>query len=122
MNKEIKEKWVAALRSGEYKQGKSALKETQDGKDAFCCYGVLCDLAVAAGVAEATRFEDNRTTQYNDQAGSLSSFYLPDGVTRWAGLAIRNHVIIDGIREDLADHNDHGKTFEQIADAIEEQL
>jgi hypothetical protein len=40
MKKEIAERWVKALRSGEYKQGKEQLKS----KDGFCCLGVLCDI------------------------------------------------------------------------------
>ncbi len=41
MNPNVKEKWVKALRSGHYQQGKGMLR-THD--DAFCCLGVLCDL------------------------------------------------------------------------------
>lgn len=41
MNQEIKKRWVAALRSGDYKQGTGALRNA-DNK--FCCLGVLCDL------------------------------------------------------------------------------
>lgn len=37
-----KKRWLKALRSGEYEQGAQYLK-TPDG--AFCCLGVLCDLA-----------------------------------------------------------------------------
>lgn len=40
--KEFKEKWVAALRSGEYKQGESFLKNTNDE---YCCLGVGCLVA-----------------------------------------------------------------------------
>ena len=40
MNKEIKTKWLAALRSGKYEQGFGALK-TPSG---HCCLGVLCDV------------------------------------------------------------------------------
>jgi hypothetical protein len=40
MNPEVKARWVAALRSGEYKQGKGALRLNNK----FCCLGVLCDL------------------------------------------------------------------------------
>lgn len=36
----IQKQWIAALRSGKYKQGKSFL-EAPDG-DAFCCLGVAC--------------------------------------------------------------------------------
>lgn len=35
-----KDRWVAALRSGKYKQG----FETLHPDDTFCCLGVLCDL------------------------------------------------------------------------------
>ena len=38
MNKEIKDKWVKALRSGEYKQGRLYLQRD----NLFCCLGVLC--------------------------------------------------------------------------------
>ena len=34
------QKWIAALRSGEYKQGRSYLR---DGAE-YCCLGVLCDV------------------------------------------------------------------------------
>jgi hypothetical protein len=44
MNAEIKQKWLAALRSGEYQQGKSALRRDEDGQRRYCCLGVLCDL------------------------------------------------------------------------------
>jgi hypothetical protein len=41
MDAELKAKWVAALRSGEYVQGTAYLES--DGK--FCCLGVLCRVA-----------------------------------------------------------------------------
>jgi hypothetical protein len=47
MNTELKNKWVTALRSGEYKQGTEKLLN-QDGSR--CCLGVLC---AAASVPDA---------------------------------------------------------------------
>ena len=41
MDKELKAKWVKALRSGEYAQGTGQLR---DG-DSYCCLGVLCEIA-----------------------------------------------------------------------------
>lgn len=41
MKKELKDKWVAALCSGNYKQGAGCLK---DSKGQHCCLGVLCDI------------------------------------------------------------------------------
>lgn len=55
MNQEMKVKWVAALRSGKYKQGSHVLRQTgmggsSDREDClWCCLGVLCDLIEAEG-------------------------------------------------------------------------
>lgn len=40
MNQKIKKKWIEALRSGKYKQGKTLLRSANK----FCCLGVLCDI------------------------------------------------------------------------------
>lgn len=42
MDRVLKDKWVTALRSGQYVQGVGELK-TKDGK--YCCLGVLCEVA-----------------------------------------------------------------------------
>jgi hypothetical protein len=49
VDKKLKTKWVAALRSGKYKQGCGQLKTVSvkpDGskKELFCCLGVLKDI------------------------------------------------------------------------------
>jgi hypothetical protein len=40
MKKEIRDRWVTALRSGEYEQGIARFE--RGGR--FCCLGVLCDV------------------------------------------------------------------------------
>lgn len=40
LDAETKAKWIAALRSGDYKQTKNALKNSYS--DSYCCLGVLC--------------------------------------------------------------------------------
>jgi hypothetical protein len=42
MKEEWKDKWVKALRSGEYKQGRERLRSGNQ----FCCLGVLADLVI----------------------------------------------------------------------------
>lgn len=79
MDPDVKAKWVEALRSGEYKQGKGVLE--QEGK--FCCLGVLCDLAVKNGVqvevgTKLSAMEQARTTY--DGAGDMP----PKSVVDWA--------------------------------------
>lgn len=41
MNAEVKEKWLAALRSGDYRKAKGRLSR---GRNRRCCLGVLRDL------------------------------------------------------------------------------
>ena len=48
MKKNIMKRWVSALRSGEFKQGKGAL----EAKGKHCCLGVLCELALVEGVCD----------------------------------------------------------------------
>lgn len=38
--KEFAEKWIAALRSGEYKKGTGQLRSGRKGKYEYCCLGV----------------------------------------------------------------------------------
>ena len=40
MTKELKKKWLDALRSGEYTQGRGRLRYANQ----YCCLGVLCDV------------------------------------------------------------------------------
>jgi hypothetical protein len=42
MNKELIKRWVEALRSGKYQQGRLSLRNISNQ---FCCLGVLCDIA-----------------------------------------------------------------------------
>ena len=42
MNKEVKDKWVAALKSGKYKQGRGQL----NGESGYCCLGVLTEVYI----------------------------------------------------------------------------
>ena len=110
MNQEIKAKWVAALRSGEYKQTREVLKSSAG----YCCLGVLCDISMReTGFGLA----DNRAENHDRQS-------LGQTIRDWAGLpySVGDRVTIAGLGRVLSMHNDDGKTFLQIADAIEEQL
>lgn len=46
MKAAIAKKWIKALRSGDYEQGRGVLKSTDDK---YCCLGVLCDVVNPAG-------------------------------------------------------------------------
>lgn len=118
MNKDIKKKWVDALRSGKYVQGYDTLK---NNSGEYCCLGVLCDLAAKEGVVQEKLLTYGAGSKYYyDGEGSV----LPDSVMDWASL---EDIIVRVEYEDapvsLDDLNDsHRLTFNQIADLIEEQL
>lgn len=47
MEKKKAMKWVEALRSGEYEQGRGRLRVTDNAGDSFCCLGVACEIGLA---------------------------------------------------------------------------
>lgn len=53
MDAELKAKWVAALRSGKYRQGHNALM-TDNG---YCCLGLLCHLIDARALERMSHAE-----------------------------------------------------------------
>ena len=116
MNPGIRAQWTAALRSGEYQQGRAALHA--DGM--FCCLGVLCDLAVKAGVVSAAAArEDGYPWAYDGVPD-----YLPKSVQEWAGLKEGNPLVYGPnapARDHLARLNDDYEDYDfaRIADAID---
>jgi len=97
MTPDLKAKWVAALRSGEFKQGQGVL---WDGIDRFCCLGVLCKVAEIP-------------------IGSVYTYptsFMPLGLTR------AQTSVCGGGAESFVAMNDSGVTFPEIADYIEREL
>jgi hypothetical protein len=133
MNPEIKKAWVKALRSGEYAQSTGALcnlknvgTESRDeyAVKGYCCLGVLTDLAVKAEVAQWERSGDGLPVQgvretIEPGINTVVTALLPQNVMDWAGLEQTNPLIRG---KSLASMNDEGKSFEEIADVIEEGL
>lgn len=109
MNTEWKEKWISALRSGNYRQIRGSLR----GRGGFCCLGVLCDLT--------KEVLDTNWTPRNSFLGSYS--LLPKGVIKLVGLNYADPMISkNGKPMTLAQINDFGMSFKDIANIIEEQL
>lgn len=143
MKKDIAKKWVKALRSGKYKQGKTALKvETKTGLR-HCCLGVLCEL-----------YQQDRKKKHAQQMPTMvrdfsADFHagiqpvkkvfafgahkfttvVPPAVQKWAGLADAagevsgETKIVNGKRfTSLAELNDAGVGFKRIASVIEDAV
>jgi len=117
MNKLIADKWVKALRSGEYKQTQNMLEDN----NSFCCLGVLCKLGQAEGIDVILRPEIARR---NSRLLGESLHYQPS-IKAWSGICHDPDVELIR-RSDLALNtlislNDKEKyTFNQIADVIEQ--
>lgn len=120
VDRELVQKWVAALRSGEYKQGRGRLHQAKD--NSFCCLGVLCEVAGVKKVPPPTR-------------GGWGNYYLT-GSDGWkdshvisansdlysrAGLGTKTSDRASLVSE-LVNRNDERESFEEIANFIEDTL
>lgn len=126
MDPDVRRRWVAALRSGDYDQAAGKLTHLDaDGAPRYCCLGVLCALAVEAGVV-ASRDTLGYWRGYGvERAGgeSFSLNYLPVEVVLWADLPSADPVVrTGGVPERLSTLNDAGTPFDRVARLIEECL
>lgn len=121
--------WVEALRSGKYKQTKGKLK-SRNG--AYCCLGVLCE------VAEVPRLFSGGEYNYGDLDAirddrwmDYSATALPPVAQDWLGVSTSDPMLAKPVtvKDNYGDeievtnlislNDDHGWSFEQIADAVE---
>jgi len=121
MRQVTKDEWTAALRSGEYEQGRLSLKKYNlHGELVYCCMGVLCDLAEV----NWTEFFGYFKTENDDEAvlspetkeelGELGDFlnYRPLNLRNTRG---------NPMDQRLAYRNDNDNTFWMIADYIDKK-
>lgn len=105
MNPEIKAKWLAALRGGQYAQATGTLR-SEDG-ERHCCLGVLCDIVEP----DEWRHNDEYCKWWHRDSCELAS------------LSVANAADIEEDSQiTLAKLNDSGETFAEIADFIEANL
>ena len=129
MNPEVKQKWIDALRSGDYEQGSEKLRSVTG----YCCLGVLCDLYARE---HDTQWEFRGYDELSDETNphpmdywyfDEHSEFLPESVMNWAGLKTHNPPMRvdsdDGFYTDeIANLNDSGYTFNDLSKLIEQQL
>lgn len=120
MNLRIKKRWIEALRSGKYSQTKNILRDDKG----YCCLGVLCEVVLGEDCWHVTTNLKDKPIYYSievlapndqDSEGIYEEVYLPEEVGKKAGLSREE-------QEELAELNDDGKKFTEIADHIEETL
>lgn len=105
---EFKEKWIAALRSGEYKKGTRYLKYSRNSNNVYkyCCLGVACEVVGAKNI--------NAKHVIIEGGGIVGIRKVP---TPLIGGWDENDLI-----DKLITMNDTGKSFKYIANWIEKNL
>jgi uncharacterized protein YchJ len=135
MKKNIADKWVKALTSNEYKQGKNVLCHQGANKQyKYCCLGVLCDLYNKdPNIAKSPKKQLEVTkvkwqVLANRKPADVTCYNhhmedLPEEVRNWAGLRtssaeIKNREATSLGFASLAEMNDTGSSFEEISKVI----
>lgn len=114
MNSEIKVKWIEALRSGKYKQGKDALRS----RNTYCCLGVLCEVVRSQGHGGEWVLGDN-TDGFDFNEGT-SGTVLPNTLRKYLGMESTEQF---NWQDKLIKMNDEQDApFEEIAKWIKENL
>lgn len=137
-NKENIQKWVDALRSGEYVQGYGCLEYTEDDVRKNCCLGVATRVYMKENPeAIDTSTENGSVIDHRKAVGYKTEFHftepyesyeedvLPPEVRDWYGLDRDNPKFPDefGIEARSAIHcnDEENMNFNEIADLIEKQ-
>lgn len=116
MNKRIKKKRLAALRSGEYEQAREKLlKIDEKGEHSFCCLGVLCDLHSRENKVNWNLNKGSFLCNVDYGTYLNSSGDLPPSINDWSGVTVDEE-------DKLVQMNDSGRSFKYIANWISKYL
>jgi hypothetical protein len=121
-NKEFCTLWVAALRSGKFRQGEGCLtyRYGNGEHDKDCCLGVACKVAGLVGTDEGNvptriQYDGERTVLPSSLAKEIFGELLEDTDIPNGHLSFKNR---NGYTIILAELNDEGMSFDKIADII----
>lgn len=110
--------WVAALRSGEFKQGHNTLRSRGEDGPRHCCLGVACELYLRE--TGSGRWDGDEFLA----GGDVGVGVLPRHVQGWIGLGSASGLLpltSTGLWDSLTKHNDDGESFDLIAALIESE-
>lgn len=118
MNADVKAKWIAALRSGEYQQVSGQLCSGTG----FCCLGVLSELYIQE-TGNGRWIPGQPYVMFEHESGFHEATELPSAVMLWADIeTAAPFAYTPNGTVDLMDANDGGMPFPAIADIIEAHL
>jgi hypothetical protein len=112
--RERRERWIEALESGRYKQTDGTLREVNGKNASYCCLGVLCDLEMEKGQRWTSSHGSEFVIKplFTDVPTEVPFGgyvdYPPDSI-------LKKLKVSDDLAKTLADMNDSGKTFKDIA-------
>lgn len=127
-------KWVTALRSDKYKQGRSALRRGRYDSG-FCCLGVACDVYHLETGLGGWYFDGEADSWNFRSPNDRSNQVMPEDVGKWLGLDLSPYVhslpgdavVLSHTRDtgndiiSLAELNDAYVGFHEIAGRIERE-
>lgn len=107
---ELQEKWLTALESGHYKQGKGSLRKN----DAYCCLGVACEVCGIVPTKIDTHYYsyDLEQLELPQKAKNLLNIRHTEGCFTKA-------IVVNGRTwKRLTNMNDNNMSFKDIAATI----
>lgn len=114
---EFQEKWLQALESGEYRQGKYNLAIRAKESVEYCCLGVACE--IANKYPDFPKVEPSISETRIKFAGEPhllpGRLLMPLGLRSTAGQFIKTAVYQGNQYVSLTDMNDRGLTHKEIA-------
>lgn len=127
MNEDLKQRWITALRSGEYKQAIGTLKDVTSGDPAgYCCLGVLVEIS---GYGNWQEYEYNDKGGYTPNATYEMDLHeshysmretLCDAVLDEFGITSDAAGLLMALNDGDMPYRHH--TFKEIADIIESDI
>lgn len=103
MDAQLKQEWIAALESDEFRQGRHQLK----CGDRFCCLGVLCEIV---------RRKEPEKNQWD------GGTFIPKDRHGFYFFAPAEYGVPVEIQHKLSLLNDQGRNFKEIAGVIREEV
>jgi len=110
LKKKLLEKWLEALREGDYKQGGEFLRTSEN---CYCCLGVLAD------IHPYLKYESN---EHEDSLGWYT-YSVPQSDPDHNEHYLPTYILPLEVQRKLGEMNDSGRyDFSQMADFIEENI
>lgn len=131
--KEIRQKWIDALRSGDFKQTSGALRD----RNKYCCLGVLCELEgidLTRKFSEENKFveigsmcypwdlrdiEDVQVPKWIRCGSAVSATHMKVALENGDHKTYNKFVTVGTFLQLLAEYNDQGRSFHDISNLIE---